>query len=110
MNSNEEPVDVAVAVEGRPEGDHVPAKAEDAAPQPMQLIGGEVRILIDARTGALQVSAPPNQLVALAIIEAAKAFITMQMQDGMRRSVAATAPPAIVKAGADALSRLRRPS
>lgn len=91
------------------EEQHVPQRAEEAAPaQPLQMVSGEVRIVIDAQ-GGLQVSAPPNQLIALAIIEADKAFLTMQMQDGMRRAQASQ-PPRILKAGADALAKIARPS
>lgn len=74
--------------------------------QPAGTVSGTVMISINAATGELQVSAPPNNLIALAIIEAGKIFITTQMQDAMRRSQASR-PPAIVKAGTDALRNLR---
>lgn len=74
-------------------------------------IYGEVRITVSPN-GAMQLMAPQNNLVTLAILEGAKAIVLMQLQDSMRRSNA-TRPPAIVKAGADALknlSSLARPS
>lgn len=83
------------------------AAVEVDAPVPAQQISGEVHVKVDAETGALMVNAPPNCLVALAILKAGEAFLTMQLQDQMRGATARR-PPAIVKAGAGDLRDLDR--
>lgn len=82
---------------------------EQAAPVgPSQLIVGTVTITLDAK-GGLGVEGPLNVIQALAIIEAGKVYLTMQMQDAMRRSNAAKPSP-LLRAGADALAKFARPS
>lgn len=89
------------------EENHVPSKPEDkVVDEPMMMVSGEVHIKIDAATGTLHLVAPPNQLIALAILKAAEIHISMGMQDAMRRA-RVEAKPAIVRAGADALKNLR---
>lgn len=73
-----------------------------------QIIQGSVTITLRA-DGAMQVNAPQNVLLALAIVKAGEVYLTMQMQDAMKRS-AALRQPAIVKADAGVLSRITRPS
>lgn len=79
-------------------------KVEESGPTPF--IAGKVEIIMRP-DGALQVNAPQNTAMALAIIKAGETYIQMQMQDGMRRAQALR-PPAIVKAST--LDGLRRPS
>lgn len=62
--------------------------------------------------GALAVNAPGNVLIALAIIKAGEVYLTMGMQDQMRRA-AASRPPAIVPGNTgmlDMMKKLGRPS
>lgn len=49
-----------------------------------QAIVGEVVVRLDEK-GGLHVSAPANHIVAIAILEAGKSFINMQMHDAVRR-------------------------
>ncbi len=72
---------------------------------PIQIISGEVHIIID-KNGAMQVNAPQNVLLALAIVKAGEVYLASQMIDAMKRSNAAR-PPVILRPGADALSKLR---
>lgn len=86
--------------------------SEAPAPVVEQLVGGEVHIVIDPVSGSLQLKSPANNLITLAIIEAAKVFVAMQMQEAMRRAMPKQAPaiipgnPALV----DKMSKLLRPS
>lgn len=89
-----------------------PEGAEDVTPAPkmeaIQIVSGEVHIVISAN-GAMQVNAPQNVLMALAIVKAGEVYLSMQMQDAMRRANAMR-PPAIVRPGADAMAKISRPS
>lgn len=63
----------------------VPEKTEEAAvPQQLRLIGGEIHIRADARTGAISVNAPPNMIVALGLMEVAKAILIQKQQEQLR--------------------------
>jgi len=80
-------------------------KAEAGKPEG-QFVGGEVRILADAGTGAISVSAPQNLLVALGMLEMAKVVMVAQHQEAVR----AAERPAIVRPGSADLAKVARPS
>lgn len=69
----------------------VPAEATDVTPAQPLLVTGKVVIELK-QDGSLGLSTPPNQLIALAILEAGKSYLLMQMQDAMRRATAAPLP------------------
>lgn len=48
-------------------------------------IGGEVRIFADAKNGAINVTAPPNLVVALGLIEVGKAILIDMQQENMKK-------------------------
>lgn len=73
-----------------------------------QLIGGEVHILADGKTGGINVKAPQNLAVALGLIELAKVVLVQQHLDLMR--AADQVKPAIVRAQPDDVRKLVRPS
>ena len=83
-------------------------KIEEAPVQPLQSVVGSVTISLSPN-GALEVNGPQNALMALAILKAGETYLQMQLQDGMRRAQAMR-PPTILKAGADALAKIHRPS
>lgn len=95
------------------EAEVVGAVPETAAPVQTvsQIIQGQVTITL-RDDGALQVNGPQNVLLALSILKAGEVYLTMQMQDQMRRA-ANQRPPAIVAANTDMLNmmkKLQRPS
>lgn len=75
---------------------------EGAAPQPV--IAGEVHIVTDPATGAISVNAPLNVVAALGLIEVAKAIIMENHRQNLQKQAVS---PRIVKAGADALAKLK---
>lgn len=80
---------------------------EQQQPQPQgQFIGGEIRIVADARTGSINVQAPANLLVAFGMLEAAKVVLVQQQQEAMARAAA----PAIKRASLADIPRIVRPS
>lgn len=92
-NGTEKAPEIVEAVEENP-----PARA--------QFLGGEVHITADAATGGITVKSPPNLLLALGIIETAKAILIQQHTEAMQRA----ARPAIVRAGPQDIPKLHRPS
>jgi hypothetical protein len=75
--SSETPAPAATAVAPAPE---VP---ETETPGPLRLIGGEIHIKADARTGGISVNAPPNMIVALGLLEVGKAILIKKQQEQM---------------------------
>lgn len=49
-------------------------------------VGGEIHIFADKATGEVRVNAPQNLLVALGILETAKAVLIQQHMDAQRRA------------------------
>jgi hypothetical protein len=80
----------------------VPKEASSAA----QLIGGEIHIIADARTGGINVQSPPNLVVALGLLETAKVIIIQKHVDAMR----AAEKPKILRASPQDIPKLVRPS
>jgi hypothetical protein len=81
--------------------------AKEAAPQDkvmMPMFGGEIRIVADAKTGSIMVNAPPNLLLALGMLDAAK-FILVQKQ---QEDLAARNAPKIKPATPEDLARLAK--
>lgn len=68
-----------------------PETATDVTPAQPLLVTGKVVIELKP-DGSLGLSTPPNQLIALAILEAGKSYLLMQMQDAMRRATVAPSP------------------
>lgn len=87
-------------IEAKPE---VVAEEKPVVPGPF--LGGEVHIIADAQTGGIQVNAPQNLIIAFGLLEAAKMILVERQQQMMRKRT-----PEIVRPGADALSKLSRPS
>jgi hypothetical protein len=91
--------------------------AGEAAPKDevaVPFIGGEVHIIADAKTGGIQVSAPPNLIIALGLLESAKEILLANMRAQNAAAMRAQRP-AIVPAGAGSLRALdeqlkRKPS
>lgn len=81
-------------------------EAKPEAARPGRFIGGEVRIIADSLTGAMNVIAPENLLVALGIIESAKAMLIKRQQDAIEKAN----KPAIIAPTAADLGMLRKPS
>lgn len=74
-------------------------------------VGGEVHIISNAKDGSMQVSAPQNLVLALGLIEVAKAILIQKQQQTMRATQEeALRRPAIVRAGPQDVSKLARPS
>jgi hypothetical protein len=69
-----------------------------------QLIAGEVHILVDQTTGAISVNAPANMVVALGLIEMAKIILADNHKANL---AAAPRDPQIIKAGMEALDKLK---
>lgn len=67
-------------------------------------IGGEVHIIADAATGQISVNAPSNKLIAYGLLKMAEEIIAGQ------KIPSAPTRPMIMPVGADALSKLKRPS
>lgn len=84
------------------EDENQPKEKEVAAPQPV--IAGEIHIVTDPATGAISVNAPLNVVAALGLIEVAKAIIMENHRQNLQRQAPS---PRIVKAGADALAKLK---
>lgn len=82
-----------------------PEQVSESA-RPGRFIGGEVLIYADSVTGAMNVRAPENLLVALGIIESAKAILIKRQQDAIEKA----SKPAIIAPTAADLGMLRKPS
>jgi len=119
-NSNEvkEP-EIAAPVGGAHE--HVLPPAEAGALEPKveeeiakapKYAGGEIHIVADGNTGAMSVTAPPDLIIALGILEVAKAFLVDNMKQkvaqAQRDAAALVARPAIVPASSGQLKDLDR--
>ena len=89
----------------------VPETKEEAAPAP-KYAGGEIHIIADGNTGAMSVTAPPDLIIALGILEVAKAFLVDNMKQkvaqAQRDAAALVARPAIVPASSGQLKDLDR--
>jgi len=84
-----------------------PSAEEAPAPaNPRMILGGVIHIVADAKTGEMNVSAPPNLAVALGLIELAKVVLVQQYIDNSK----AAAQPKIVRAQPDDIRKLVRPS
>lgn len=71
--------------------------------------GGEIHIVADGNTGAMNVQAPQDLIVALGMLETAKMIIIRNMQDNVakaQREQALAPRPAIIPAGTNALAKL----
>lgn len=79
---------------------------EEAPERASQLVGGEIHIVADAHTGAIKVQSPPNLVVALGLLETAKAIMIQQHHENMK----AAARPTIVRATASDIPKLVRPN
>lgn len=73
-------------------------------PQAMQLIGGEFHVVADPATGAISVKSPPNVVAALGL---ALMGVLLVWDDHKQKVQKANLSPKIVKAGADALAKLK---
>lgn len=82
------------------------APAQDGV---QQLIGGEIHIIADAKTGSISVNSPQNFVAALGLLEVAKVIMTQQHLENVKANDRRR-PPAIIPAGMDAIKNLRRPS
>lgn len=58
---------------------------EEVKKPPMHFIGGEVRIIANPKDGSMQVSSPPNLLIALGMLETAKAILIQQHHEQMAK-------------------------
>lgn len=83
-----------------------PEVIEEAPAVNGQYIGGEVHIIADPKTGAMSINAPQNLIIALGLIEAAKAIIIQKQQEVVNKS----RPPMILKPSAMDVNKLVRPS
>lgn len=84
-------------------------KAEEQEQAAPQMIGGEIHIVADARTGSISVSSPQNFVAAMGLLEVAKVIMTQQHLENVKAQERRR-PPAIIPAGMDAIKNLRRPS
>lgn len=79
--------------------------AEDAAKSPeipqTRFLGGTIQIHADAQTGGIAVNAPENLVIALGLLETAKAILIQRQQEAMNRK------PAIVRGDPSQLKLLR---
>ena len=74
---------------------------------PMPFVGGEVVIQADPQTGAINVKAPGNNIIAMGLIEAGKMIL---MHRAMKSMDAQQKPPTIVPGSIDMMKKLQRPS
>lgn len=86
-------------------------EVEAAEPQEVgAFVGGEIHIIADAKTGAINVNSPKNIIIALGILETAKEIMLAQ-----QRAQMASAPkpvPTILRADQGMLDKIKavRPS
>ena len=71
-------------------------------------IGGEITIITDARTGAMSVNAPGNLMIALGMLEVAKAILIERQQKAVAKMQEAKLGPAIVRADPQQIAKLGR--
>lgn len=88
----------------------IEGKEAPAAPVRQQIITGEVHVKIDPDNGAINISAPENLIVALGILETAKAILIKRQQDLVAKAQEAMLSPKIVRPGVDDLAKVARPS
>lgn len=73
-------------------------------------IGGKIEIVADGVTGGMSVSHPENIIVALGILEVAKAMIIEKQQKLVAKMQEAALAPRIMRAGPQDIPKLVRPS
>lgn len=84
----------------------VPEGAKDVTPSE-KFIAGEIKIVVDGRTGAISVNHPQNIIVALGILETAKAMIIEKQQKLVAQMQEAVLNPKIVRPGPADFSKIR---
>ena len=80
-------------------------------PAHTKFAGGEIHIVADGNTGAMNIQAPPDLIVALGILEVAKVMIISNMQQKVAASRIAPRPAIIPANGAqlkDLDARMRK--
>lgn len=86
-----------------------PEISEEVIPEQGAFIGGEIHIIADAKTGAINVNSPKNIIIALGILETAKEIILAQQRQNM---TSAKPAPTILRADQGMLDKIKsiRPS
>lgn len=89
------------------EGELVNETPETAVKAASNYIGGTIKIVADAKTGAISVEHPQNVIIALGIIETAKSIIVQKQQEAVAKMQEAMLKPSILRPTASDFNKLK---